>query len=140
MAAVELSCSKLASGCCIQPKTSMCSKSAPSNLRTRRMAPVSLASTLARWVRMWLMAVSTCVRVVIRRLLLLMMCQVPESLHTKIGVNKGESEGDVPQQTDSVSDTLDSHEAAFDCKNCSRLQLPAEILPASDRDGARLQR
>ncbi len=44
-------------------------------------------------------------------------CQVPESLHTKIGVNKGESEGDVPQQTDSVSDTLDSHEAAFDCKN-----------------------
>src|SRR6266581_3406263 len=45
------------------------------------------------------------------------LCQVPESLHTKIGVNKGESEGDVPQQTDSVSDTLDSHEAAFDCKN-----------------------
>jgi len=44
-------------------------------------------------------------------------CQVPESLHTKIRVNKGESEGDVPQQTDSVSDTLDSHEAAFDCKN-----------------------
>lgn len=44
-------------------------------------------------------------------------CQVPESLHTKIGVNKGESEGGVPQQTDSVSDTRDSHEAAFDCKN-----------------------
>ena len=44
-------------------------------------------------------------------------CQVPESQHTKIGVNKGESEGGVPQQTDSVSDILDSHEAAFDCKN-----------------------
>jgi hypothetical protein len=44
-------------------------------------------------------------------------CQVPESQHTKIGVSKGESEGGVPQQTDSVSDTLDSHEAAFDCKN-----------------------
>src|SRR2546430_3349924 len=52
MAAVELSCSKLASGCCIQPKTSVCSKSAPVNLRTRWMAPVSLAKTLARSLRM----------------------------------------------------------------------------------------
>lgn len=44
-------------------------------------------------------------------------CQVPESLHTKIRLNKEESGGGFPQQTDWVSDTSDSHEGAPDCKN-----------------------
>jgi AAA+ ATPase superfamily predicted ATPase len=44
-------------------------------------------------------------------------CQVPEIQRTKIRVNTGESASDVPQQTDWVSDSPDSHEAARDCKS-----------------------
>jgi hypothetical protein len=44
-------------------------------------------------------------------------CQVPETLHTKIRVNKGESVTDVPRRTDWESDSPDSHEAALGCKS-----------------------
>jgi hypothetical protein len=52
-----------------------------------------------------------------KRIILSWNCQVPESLHTKIKVNKGESVTDGPRRTDWESDSPDSHEAALDCKS-----------------------
>jgi hypothetical protein len=65
-------------------------------------------------------------------------CQVPESLHTKIRVNTGESVSDLPQRTDWERGTPDSHEGALDCKSSPRLRLPAESPQASDRAAAQL--
>ena len=66
------------------------------------------------------------------------LCQVPESLHTKIRVNKGESASGLPEQTDWERDTSYSHETALDCKNSPRLLLPTESRQASDRAAAQL--
>src|SRR3989440_4229075 len=48
VAAVEASCSRLASGCCCQPNTNVCNKLAPLNLRWRCTQPVSRAMASAR--------------------------------------------------------------------------------------------
>src|SRR6266446_298281 len=84
--AIEANCSKLASGCVSQPKTNVCNKSAPSNLRSRWIQPVSRAKTHARSSMISFKYCSTCVTLVITRLLsrypltdLLISCQIEPS-------------------------------------------------------------
>src|SRR6266478_8918084 len=81
--AVEANCSRLASGCVSQPNTNVCTRSAPLNLRSRWIQPVSLANSHARSSIIAFKYCSTCVTLVMTRLLsrypltdLLISCQI----------------------------------------------------------------